>query len=183
VRPLRQLIGCYKNTGFLIPRQLDHVDGQRDAMGQERQAAVVIRLGHEGPQAVTSRGINWHGDPPCLPGWRILDAHNMGRQVGLDRLNANHMHVRPDVEDLHCECDDGDVGLFRQTEPEPEGAVSRQVADKDVGERAVFFLFGASVTVALPVLHSGVTTRLTVVHGRCIGSTSRIRAGFRPWGG
>jgi hypothetical protein len=54
----------------------------------------------------------------------------------------------------------------------------RQVADTGVGQRAVFLLFGASVTVALPVLHPGVTTRLTVVHGRCIGSTSRIRAGL-----
>jgi hypothetical protein len=77
-----------------------------------------------------------------------------------------------------AERDDGDVGLFRQTKPEPQGAVSRQVADKDVRERAVFLLFGASVTIALPVLHPGVATRLTVIDGRCIGSARRIRAGL-----
>jgi hypothetical protein len=73
-------------------------------MGQERHAAVLIQRSHEGPQ---SRHLARHlpcpigmAIRPCLPRWRILDAHSMGRQVGLDRLNANHMHVRPDVEDL-----------------------------------------------------------------------------------
>ena len=71
--------------------------------------------------------------------------------------------------------DDGDIGLYQQTKPDPEGAMSRQVADKGVGQWAVFLLLiGASVTLVLPVLHPGVTSRLTAIHGRCLGVAFKV---------
>ena len=53
--------------------------------------------------------------------------------------------------------------------------MSRQVADKGVGQWAVFLLLiGASVTLVLPVLHPGVTSRLTAIHGRCLGVAFKV---------
>ena len=88
----------------------------------------------------------------------------MRRQVDLDRLNADNVRFRPEIEDLGGkrmgDGDDGDIRLFAQIEPQSQGTMCREVSNKDVRQRTVvIFLVGGVLTRrAVYVLHSAVHT-------------------------
>lgn len=67
----------------------------------------------------------------------------MRRQHRTDRTNVDDVCFRPEIEDLLGESmgdgDDGDFGLFAQTEPQPRGAVGSEVTNKDIPQRTVVF--------------------------------------------
>ena len=88
----------------------------------------------------------------------------MRRQVDLDRLNADNVRFRPEIEDLGGkrmgDGDDGEIRLFAQIEPQSQGTMCREVSNKDVRQRTVvIFLVGGVLTRrAVCVLHSAVHT-------------------------
>jgi hypothetical protein len=73
-------------------------------MGEQGHAAVMIKFSHEGPQ---TRDVPGHlpcpvgvAIGPRLPGRSVLDPVRVRCQVRLDRLDADNMRVRAEIEDL-----------------------------------------------------------------------------------
>jgi hypothetical protein len=100
---------------------------------------------------------SWHGDPPRLASRSVLDPVRVRCQVRLDRLDADNMRVRADIEDLRGERMRGgneyDLRLLTQIEPQPQGAMHREVTDKTIRQRAVLiFLVGGALTFPVFVL-------------------------------
>ena len=112
-------------------------------MGEQGRAAVMIKFSHEGPQTGDIAGYL-----PCpvgvairprLTSRSVLDPIRVRCQVRLDRLDADNMRVRAEVEDLRGERmggrDDRDIRLFAQIEPQPQGAMCPEITNKDAGRR------------------------------------------------
>ena len=78
---------------------------------------------------------------PCLASRGILDPVRMRRQRRIDRMNADNVRFRPEIEDLRGERmgdgNDGDFRLFAQIEPQPQGAMGGEVTNKDIRQRTV----------------------------------------------
>ena len=76
-------------------------------MGKQSHAALMVKLGYEGPKAGRVAGhlpcpIGM-AVRPCLAGRRVLDTVSMTRQVRLDGLDRDNMRVRAKIEDLRRE--------------------------------------------------------------------------------
>jgi hypothetical protein len=109
----------------------------------------------------------------------------MRRQVDLDRLNADNVRFRPEIEDLGGkrmgDGDDGEIRLFAQIEPQSQGTMCREVSNKDVRQRTVvIFLVGGVLTRrAVCVLHSAVyTLDINVGRRRFVGRMFGLRLGL-----
>jgi hypothetical protein len=75
--------------------------------------------------------LAWRSDY-VLPAEVSLNPDRLRGQIDLHRLNADHMCIRTEIEDLGGECmrnrHNGDVGLFTQIEAQPQSAVRGEVA-------------------------------------------------------
>jgi hypothetical protein len=73
-------------------------------VGEQGHATIVIKFGHEGPQTGDVPGHLPYpvgvAIRPRLPSRSILDPVRMRCQVRLDRLDADNMRVRAEIEDL-----------------------------------------------------------------------------------
>ena len=96
-------------------------------------AQLAWRSAHAFPAGVAWRSAH------AFPGRSVLDPVRVRCQVRLDRLDADNMRVRAEVEDLRGERmggrDDRDIRLFAQIEPQPQGAMCPEITNKDAGRR------------------------------------------------
>jgi len=76
---------------------------------------------------------------PRFPSRRIFDADRLRRQIRLYELDADHLGIGPDVENLRGECvgdyHNGDIRLLTQIETQPQGTVRGEVTNERVGQR------------------------------------------------
>jgi hypothetical protein len=94
---------CHR-TGPAFRRQSHRIDRERDAVREQRHAAVVVQFHDKSPEvghiARHLRRPTGVVIRPCLPRFGVLDTIRMGGQHRADRTDVENVGVRAAIEDL-----------------------------------------------------------------------------------
>ena len=142
-----------------VPRLMHRVDGERDAMGEERHAAVVVEIAEKLPEQfrlvgklLLPIGVPLVNDLRRLALLQPRPLNGRRRAFGAN-LQATRRRIPPEgLENEGVQCgEEGDVRVVRQRVPQGERPVRRQFHDQALGQRLETVFLGFGIVSLRPI--------------------------------